>query len=455
MGVEMNATGPRSYQLPFNLSQRFLALSFISIATVSLLSSFLLASFIKERFLHQDAQAMMQVINSITKVELLNRQHAGDQAFNLGLEEVAKHIITLPDVVRANVFSRNMLVMWSTNRDVIGLQVSDNAALKRALAGELSFSSGQTSDTEQARPEQAALGHPEFVEIYMPVLGADGKEIVGVVEIYKVPDALFSTIKEGQKLIWIAATFSGMFLYLTLFWIVRRADIVIRVQQGRLIESETLVALGEMASAVAHGIRSPLASIRSSAELWKEEASDSNNFAQDIISEVDRLEKWVRGLLTYSQQPDHQSEAVDILSTVHNSLSHLTQSDNRRPVGIKLSLSDDLPKIRGDSALLAQALSNIIANAMEASREGGIVVVEGKADDRGHQVQIRVTDTGVGIAADQLTRIFAPFYTTKGNGLGVGLAIAQRIVKRFGGFLEVQSQHGESTSVTVTLPALR
>lgn len=451
----MNTAGSRPYDLPFNLSQRFLTLSFVSIVAVSLVSSFLLISFLKERFLRQDAEAMMQVVNSIAKVELLNRQYAGDQAFNLSLEDMVKHITTLPDVVRANIFNRDMRVIWSTNSDVTGVKAGENAYLRRALNGELSFSSGKIGDTDHDRPEQAALGHPNFVEIYMPVRAADGREILGVVEIYKVPNSLFSTITEGQQLIWIAATISGLFLYLTLFWIVRRADHVIRRQQERLIESETLVAVGEMASAVAHGIRSPLASIRSSAELWKEESPDGSNFAQDIISEVDRLEKWVRGLLTYSQQPDRQFEAVDVLSTVRQSLGQLMQDGDKLAVGIRVKLSEDLPKVRGDSVLLAQALSNIIANAMEASREGSEVIVEGKADPGRKHVEIRVTDTGVGISADQLPKIFTPFYTTKGKGLGVGLAIALRIVKRFGGFLEVQSQPGTGTSVIVTFPVLR
>lgn len=451
----MNAAGSMSHDSPFNLSQRFLALSFVSIVVVSLISSFLLTSFIKERFLRQDAEVMTQVVNSIAKVELLDRRDAGDQAFNRSLADVAKHITTLPDVVRANVFNRDMRVVWSTNREVAGVQVGDNPHLKHALDGELSFSSGKIGDTDHDRPEQAALGHPEFVEIYMPVRAADDKEILGVVEIYKVPNSLFSTIRAGQRLIWIAAAISGLFLYLTLFWIVRRADHVIRGQQDRLVESETLAAVGEMASAVAHGIRSPLASIRSSAELWKEEASDSSNFAQDIISEVDRLEKWVRGLLTYSQQTDRQLETVDVVSTVRQSLSYLTQEHYRQAVGIELDMNEDLPKVRGDGALLAQALSNIIANAVEASSEGSVVAITVKTDNRRQRVEIRVTDSGVGISAEQLTRIFMPFYTTKGNGLGVGLAIAERIVKRSGGLLEVRSKLGTGTNVVVTLPALR
>jgi signal transduction histidine kinase len=450
----MNATGSLSHDSPFNLSQRFLALSFVSIAMVSLVSSFLLTSFLKDRFLRQDAEAMTQVVNSIAKVELLNRRDAGDQAFSLSLEDVAKHITTLPDVVRANVFNRDMRVVWSNNREVTGVQVEDNPYLRHALDGELSFTSGKIDDANHNRPEQAALGHPEFVEIYMPVRGADGREILGVVEIYKVPDSLFSTIRAGQRLIWIAAAVSGLFLYITLFWIVRRADHVIRGQQGRLIESETLAAVGEMASAVAHGIRSPLASIRSSAELWKEEAPDSSNFAQDIISEVDRLEKWVRGLLTYSQQSDRQYEAVDVVSTIRQSISHLTQDHYRQAVGIELDMNEDLPRVRGDGALLAQALSNIIANAVEASREGSVVTITGKTDNSRQRVEIRVTDSGAGISAEQMSKIFMPFYTTKGNGLGVGLVIADRIIKRCGGLLVVRSQLGTGTNVIVTLPVL-
>ena len=102
-----------------------------------------------------------------------------------------------------------------------------------------------------------------FVELYIPLRETSTGPVIGVVELYRIPFALARAIDAGTVLTWMISLGIGLFLYGVLFWIVRRADRLIRSQQERLIESETLGALGEMASAVAHGIRNPLASIRS------------------------------------------------------------------------------------------------------------------------------------------------------------------------------------------------
>ena len=134
----------------------------------------------------------------------------------------------------------------------------------------------------------------------MPIFDVHGRRIVGVVELYKVPADLFETLAEGRRLIWLAAVVAAAFLYAALFWIVLRAQRIIEIQGDRLVESESLAVVGEMGSAVAHGLRNPLAAIRSSAELALESPlpDQARECAQDIVAQVDRLEGWVRQLLT-------------------------------------------------------------------------------------------------------------------------------------------------------------
>lgn len=419
----------------------------------------MLTRFLKERFLQQDAEVMMEVVNSITKVEILNRQHLASQAFQQSLPEVTKHILSLPDVVRANVFDTQMNVIWSNAPSLIGVNANGNEDLRQALAGKLTFNSGKVGAEDAVlRPEQAQLGHThmQFVENYLPVYGVDRSSILGVVEIYKIPSSLFSTIGEGQRLIWMVASTSGLFLFLSLFWTVRQADRVMRTQHDQLIDSETLAALGEMASAVAHGIRNPLASIRSSAEVWKELQPDNSDFGHDIISEVDRLERWVRDLLTYSQQTEYQLGPVDIREVLQDCQQHLNNGLSQSIVrSLHVSLSPNFPRALGDSVLLSQALGNIINNALEASGGNGEVIVQGVVTSDRRKVKIYVIDHGQGIAAQHLSRVCDPFFTTKKNGLGVGLAIARRIIRRFGGFLEVHSSREKGTRVIVTLQAMQ
>jgi signal transduction histidine kinase len=253
-------------------------------------------------------------------------------------------------------------------------------------------------------------------------------------------------------MIWTVAILGGGFLLATLSGMVRRADLVIRSQQERLVETETLAALGEVGSAVAHGIRNPLASIRSSAELWHD-ATDASvrESAHDIMSEVDRLEKWVRELLTYSQPLEDQLGAIALPPIIKESVTNFARESEKRDVKISLQLHDRLPFITGDPALLVQVFNNLIANALDATHPGGEIIVKAKeAADHKH-VELKFTDTGVGIAPNHIAKVGSTFYTTKQKGLGVGLALVRRIIKRSGGRVIIESRQGVGTTVTLIL----
>jgi two-component system sensor histidine kinase HydH len=439
---------------PFNLSRSFLLLSLVTIALVSFVSSIMLSRFLTDRMLQQDAEIMMGFVQGVVKVEDATGYFLRQRADDKGLEDFFTHIASMPDVVRANVYAQDKTILWSSGRDLIGKKFDSNPDLDHALAGELEIESGIVGEETQPKPEHILLGqsHMRFVEIYLPVRGPDRSTIIGVVEVYRIPNTLFAAIRAGHRMIWAIAFLGGLFLFVTLFWTVRRADQLIRNQQERLVESETLVALGEMSSAVAHGIRNPLASIRSSAELWHDiGGAHDRESAQDIIFEVDRLEKWVRDLLTYSQPHDEQLEAVELEKVLRESFNHFERETSKRGVTVHLQLGEQLPRIKGNSALLGQVFNNLIANALEAMHSGGEIRVHGKLAHNGGHIELRISDNGEGIPADQLERVFDAFYTTKKKGLGVGLALGRRIVKRFGGSMGIESRHGEGTAVTLNL----
>ena len=231
---------------------------------------------------------------------------------------------------------------------------------------------------------------------------------------------------------------------------VRRADQVIRSQQSRLVETETLSALGEIASAVAHGIRNPLASIRSSAELWHDSSEPGvHESARDIMSEIDRLEKWVRELLTYSQPLEDQMTALALPPIIHESVTSFVRESERCDVRIKVQINECLPPVAGDPALLMQAFNNLIANALEATEPGGEIIISGASGPK--HVELVFTDNGAGIAPERMAQVGNTFYTTKRKGLGVGLALVRRIVKRFGGKVLISSRQGVGTTVTLFL----
>lgn len=439
---------------PFRLSRWFAVLGLVSITLLSMAAAFSLTRFLTDRMLRQEAVLTMEFIHSLVLAE---NAAAYFRAGKTGVPEIAStfnHVGKMPDVIRASAHSLDRRVIWSSDKVIVGRQFRDNPELDRALAGELVVHEDFEEHPHGGKSEHASLDSNVgyFVEIYFPVRDSAG-QVVGAVELYKSPLALFDAIQSGKRAIWGGAVLGGLFLYLALFWLVRRADRLIQHQQEQLVQSETLAAVGEMGTAVAHGIRNPLASIRSSAELTLDTADDlGREAAADIIAEVDRLEGWVRELLGYARPVEGSGGEVDVAALVRDQLAGFEREAVRRHINLKLDRLDAPGAARGDSVLLAQVLASLIANAFEAmSQTGGNIVLGAARHEK--RVTLWVDDDGPGMTPEQLSRVFKPFFTTKPKGLGVGLPLARRIVQRFGGEIGVTSQPGRGTRVELVLIA--
>jgi two-component system sensor histidine kinase HydH len=241
----------------------------------------------------------------------------------------------------------------------------------------------------------------------------------------------------------------AVFLYLSLFWIVRRADRTLIDQQRRLVEAEALCVIGEMSAAVAHGIRNPLASIRSSAELALDgDLASTRKNANDIIVQIDRLGKWVRDLLAFSRPLSGENQRIDLVSLVDGCLVNFTtQLEKNRVVCEFVRPPSGVPAVIGERALATQALANVVANAIEAMPQGGSLRLEIRPAAKHKGVSVVVSDTGPGMSRAEVDLVFKPYYTTKRHGLGLGMALVKRIMERFGGDIAMESREGEGTRV--------
>ena len=438
----------------FDLMRRFMLLSLIAICLASVVSAALMSRFLTHRLLQRDAELTRDFVQNLVEIELGRGYSLEQPKATEALINFLKHVASMPDVARANVYGKDTTLLWSSeNRLAQGKKYGNNPELIEALKGHLEIESGSVGLTGTAKAEHFYLGKARmrFVEMYIPMRDAGTNAVIGVIEVYRIPNALSRAIHAGTALTWMISIGIGLFLYVVLFWIVRRADQLIRSQQERLIESETMGALGEMASAVAHGIRNPLSSIRSSAELWHDASGAVGvGSANDIISEVHRIEQWIRELLTYARSPDYREEAVDPRPLIEECIAGFGREMKRRHVTIELALPHGLPKIQANAPLLMQVLNNLICNALEAMpADGGSIVVAGSNKAGQREVEIEISDTGAGIEEEDMAKIYQPFFTTKAKGLGVGLTLVRRIVKRFGGRVHIQSTRGIGTVITL------
>ena len=335
---------------------------------------------------------------------------------------------------------------------MLGKTFPDNDELDEAFRGELIYEKGAVEDGDKLEHIPFRQKINWFVENYIPVIDADSSDVLGVVEIYRVPEALHESIESGRHLVWASVVAGGMFLYLTLFGIVRRAHRLILYQQKALLGQTRLATIGEMASSVAHSIRNPIASIRSSAELALEESQDPgiNESLEDIVGEVDRFDGWIRELLTFASDPGDPSGHADVREVVDTSVKGLAHRASRQSVAITTRFPDDLPPVRGEPRLLVQVVSSLMANALDAMPQGGSLSID--SSSAGSQVRVMITDSGFGIPAEKLEGLFEPLTTHKAGGLGIGLALARQIVSRYDGDITLRSEPGMGTTVVVELP---
>jgi signal transduction histidine kinase len=227
--------------------------------------------------------------------------------------------------------------------------------------------------------------------------------------------------------------------------------------QAQLVQSEKLASIGEMAAAVAHGLRNPLASLRAAAQLVRRhpDSPSSREHLDAIIEEVDRLDRRISHLLSFSRPAPYHPMPERVARLVENLLPAFAEPMRERRVELEVDLPQDLPEVRVDPMQLEQALLELVSNALDAMPGGGRLRLGAQAMNggpAGGEIVIEVSDTGPGIPANVLPSVCEPFFTTRPEGTGLGLAIAKRYVEQNGGRLEIDSSPGSGTTVRVRLP---
>lgn len=229
--------------------------------------------------------------------------------------------------------------------------------------------------------------------------------------------------------------------------------------QAQLVQSEKLASIGEMAAAVAHGIRNPLASLRAAAQvaLRRPESAASREHLTVIIEEVDRLDRRVSHLLSFSKPAPFHPLRESVARLVEDLLPPFTELLRERHIALELALAVELPDVRVDPMQLEQALVEVVSNALDSMPDGGTIRISAAADHaRGKDAEIvvEIVDTGVGIPERVIGSVCEPFFTTRAEGTGLGLAIAKRYIEQNGGALEISSVAGAGTTVRIRLPGV-
>ncbi len=228
--------------------------------------------------------------------------------------------------------------------------------------------------------------------------------------------------------------------------------------QKKILQSERLATIGQMAAKVAHEIRNPLSSISLNAELLVDElrsyksvnTSEANALLESIISEVERVTALTEEYLQFSRLPESRPIKGNIEEAIKDMMEIVQHELSQNNIEFEFEVKNGEMEINFDRHQVRRVLLNIIRNAVEAMPQGGKLKIW--TDRNNHKALINIKDTGMGISEEMIDKIFDPFFTTKDIGTGLGLAITQQVINEHGGQIYCKSKIGAGTLFTIELP---
>ncbi len=225
--------------------------------------------------------------------------------------------------------------------------------------------------------------------------------------------------------------------------------------QEQLRHADRLATLGQLSAGIAHEINEPLATILGFAQLIASELPADSEWAPDLKKITDaslHAREVVRKLMLFSRQMPPRKEPLDLNKLINDGLYFLETRCRRQGITLERELANNMPLVVADPGQIHQVLVNLTVNAMQATPEGGTVRISTSVADQG--VVFSVSDTGIGISEELLSKIFMPFFTTKDidQGTGLGLSVVHGIVSAHNGRINVESASGKGSVFTVFLP---
>jgi len=237
----------------------------------------------------------------------------------------------------------------------------------------------------------------------------------------------------------------------------QRANAELRQLQQELIQAAKMSSLGRLAAGVAHELNNPLGAIMLYADMALEDmpvADERRPFIEKIAEQTARCRRIVSDLLQFARPAEGVARPTDVNSVLEEALSILAGQQIFHNVTVVKELNENLPVLRADRDQLRQAFVNIILNAVEAMEGTGRLTLHSEPGEDGRSVRVSISDSGCGIAREDLEHLFEPFFTRKEDGTGLGLTITYGIVERHGGSIEVESEVGMGTTMRIALRSM-
>lgn len=356
------------------------------------------------------------------------------------------------------------VIAYSTDSRLLGKMAHQSLGYKRAVVGETT--SGLISEGDDLWGLGIEIfGGEKKLRTYIPFRGADpftGDKgyVLGVFELIQDLSEEYESIVRFQYLVFGLSILIMGLIFVVLLLIVRKAENILheRARQQRELESqlnqaERLAALGQMVAGVSHEIRNPLGIIRSTAEFlggMPDIGEHQKMLCGVIVEESSRLNNIVTEFLDFARPQTPRLRDCQLEDILRKNLVFLSPELEKHDIRMQHDLDGKVMPIKADPDLLYRAFLNVFINAVQAMDQGGELRIHAREDDGYYSLGIE--DTGCGVSEENLTRIFDPFFTCKDRGSGLGLAIVRNIIEGHQGTIEIESEEGSGTRVTIELP---
>lgn len=322
----------------------------------------------------------------------------------LELEEYFNHIIGMPDVIGATAYNLDLKIIWSSNAEMIGKTFTDNDELIQALSGKMIYKESHTG--AHAKEEHSSMPDnvENFIESYLPVWDTKGRNVIGVVEIYKSPRSLYETINEGRILVLIVSVFGGIVLYWVLFWIVRTAHQLIETQRERIKQATSrAVEVNELnlrrigsdlhdgpAQSLGYALlRLDSLNTNSEQQTHGDTFDKVQNALQDALQEIRNLSA---GLIIPELTDLPFKEAL---------LKLIKKHEGRTSTSVRYKLKKIPDNIKNSSKICIYRL--IQEGLNNAFRHGKGIDQYVKLSEEGNQLKLIISDAGPGMSSDEIT----------------------------------------------------
>lgn len=404
-----------------------------------------------QQTIQEKGSVLIRALESGARVGMGMRMHHAQ------LQTMLEEMAWQPDVLWFAVTDEQGKIIAHSDAQQIGQPLYDAQTMRTLAPGDKERWRRITSPEpaleiyRQFRPLDAPSGH--HMRMMMRRNVVDAPQVIFVAFDARELDAEQARGLRNMIVMLCAAGVVMVATVLAQFWF-SRYQRSRKLLQEATHRKEKLMALGHLAAGVAHEIRNPLSSIKGLAKYFAERTppgGEAYELAQVMAKEADRLNRVVSELLELVRPAHLKWQPVDLNEVIGHSLQLVSQDASGRDITLQFTAQPSLCRIQADPDRLNQVLLNLYLNAIQAiGREGIITVAVAECGDG--RIKLSVADSGKGMTAEQLQAIFTPYFTTKADGTGLGLAVVQNIVEQHGGTIHVESMPGKGAVFTLYLP---